>query len=119
MTKILCVDDCSDILRLWKEMLGSQGFHVVACESPGEGLTRLRKQHFDAVVSDYEMPEMNGLSFARQARANGYRRPIILCTASTLMEGKIPAGIDAVVIKGSNPLLLGSTVNRCLARIAA
>src|SRR5580700_5940794 len=118
MLKLLCIDDCPEVLELMTIALEADGFQVMTCTSPREGLAKLFAQNFDAVVTDLNMPDMNGLSFANHARANGYTKPIILCTGNPPAGRWRPEGIDAVVLKGSGPSVLSSTLHECISKQA-
>ena len=68
LPKILCVDDEPSILHSLERLLKPQ-FVVLTAPSPAAGLAVLR-EHGDCaiVLSDYRMPEMNGIEFLRQVR---------------------------------------------------
>ncbi len=70
--RLLVVDDNAFFRQLLVPMLSAAGFHVTAAASAAEAL-RLRDAGtlFDAIVSDIDMPDMDGLSFARAVRAGG------------------------------------------------
>jgi two-component system chemotaxis sensor kinase CheA len=86
---ILLVDDSEFFRQLTVPMLGASGFRVTAVASATEAL-RLRDagNKFDAIVSDIEMPGMDGIEFARAVRAEGpwKRLPLIAMTAHSDME---------------------------------
>jgi len=58
--RILVVDDEPDILELLVEELEFEGFSAVAASSGNQALEILQKESFDAVISDYKMPNGNG-----------------------------------------------------------
>jgi two-component system, chemotaxis family, sensor kinase CheA len=86
---ILLVDDSEFFRQLTVPMLGAAGFRVTAVGKATEAL-RMREAgaKFDAIVSDIEMPEMDGIQFARAVRAGGpwARLPMIAMTAHSDME---------------------------------
>jgi two-component system chemotaxis sensor kinase CheA len=86
---VLLVDDSEFFRQLTVPMLGASGFRVTAVSSAVEAL-RLRDAgtSFDAIVSDIEMPGMDGVQFARAVRAEGpwKRLPLIAMTAHSDME---------------------------------
>jgi two-component system chemotaxis sensor kinase CheA len=86
---ILLVDDSEFFRQLMVPTLGAAGFRVTAVASAAEAL-RLRDAGtvFDAVVSDIEMPDMDGLAFARAIRASGswMNLPLFAMTAHTDLE---------------------------------
>jgi two-component system chemotaxis sensor kinase CheA len=87
--RILLVDDSEFFRQLMVPTLGAAGFRVTAVSSAGEAL-RLRDTGtmFDGIVSDIEMPEMDGIEFARAVRAGGpwARLPLLAMTAHTDIE---------------------------------
>ena len=86
---VLLVDDSEFFRQLTVPMLGAAGFRVTAVGSAAEAL-RLRESgtRFDAIVSDIEMPKMDGIQFARAVRAGGAWAdvPLIAMTAHSDME---------------------------------
>jgi two-component system chemotaxis sensor kinase CheA len=86
---VLLVDDSEFFRQLTVPMLGAAGFRVTAVASAAEAL-RLRDAGtmFDAVVSDIEMPGMDGVQFARAVRAGGAwaKMPLVAMTAHADME---------------------------------
>jgi two-component system chemotaxis sensor kinase CheA len=81
---ILLVDDSDFFRQLMIPTLGAAGFRVTAVGSAAEAL-KLREagKNFDIIVSDIEMPDMDGIAFARTLRASGpwADLPIIALTA--------------------------------------
>jgi two-component system chemotaxis sensor kinase CheA len=94
---VLMVDDSDFFRQLMVPILGAAGFRVTAVGSAAEAL-RLREagKKFDAIVSDIEMPNMDGLKFARTLRSGGAWAdiPLIALTAHDGIE-HAEAGRDA------------------------
>ena len=65
---ILVVDDEQQIGRILKKALERAGHEVVFTEQPEQGLQLLKDRPFDIVITDLNMPEMNGLEFLTRAR---------------------------------------------------
>ncbi len=59
---MLLVDDEPDQLEILEEWLQSK-FNVSSCVSPLEALSVAEKSNFDLIISDFSMPEMNGVNF--------------------------------------------------------
>lgn len=79
--RVLHVDDEPFILDVTREFLERTGkIEVETVSDPAIALTNLGMRPFDAIISDYEMPEMNGISFLKKVRALGYDIPFILFT---------------------------------------
>jgi two-component system chemotaxis sensor kinase CheA len=87
--RLLVVDDSPFIRNMLAPLLRSEGYSVVVAPSPIEAL-RLRNagELFDIVISDIEMPEMNGFEFIAAARAAGpwQELPFIALTSHTTIQ---------------------------------
>jgi two-component system, chemotaxis family, sensor kinase CheA len=70
--QVLLVDDSAFFRNLLTPMLSLAGYNVTAVETAGEALEmRESGREFDIIISDIEMPEMNGFEFASEIRENG------------------------------------------------
>lgn len=81
LIRVLHVDDepfILDVTRTYLERTGK--IEVETASDPAIALTSLGLKSFDAIISDYEMPEMNGINFLKKVRALGYDIPFILFT---------------------------------------
>lgn len=114
MPNLLCVDDSPDLLQVLASGLTADGYTVTTCLTPTEGLARLVAQRFDCVVTDFNMPRLDGMAFAAFARANGFTKPIILWTGNPNLSHQDVGAVDAVVMKGSHPSVLLDTLHHCL-----
>ncbi len=118
MARLLYVDDSAELLTLRAATFRMAGFDVILCTSASEGLAWLASSRVDVVVTDYEMPELDGFAFADHARANGCRLPIVMCTGSINLPKSPSRSIDCIVRKGEVPRVLIEAVNTCLRRDA-
>ncbi|MCE2922306.1 MAG: chemotaxis protein CheW, partial [Roseomonas sp.] len=117
--RLLLIDDSPFFRHLVVPALSAAGFDVTAVESPAEAL-RLRDAgvEFEALISDIEMPEMDGLSFARNVRASGawMRLPLVALSSRAEPEdvsrGR-EAGFTDYVAKYDRDALL-SSLHECL-----
>ena len=82
LPKILFVDDDETVLSMGREMLESFGYHVVTATDGRRALKSFKQDPaaFDALVSDYSMPEMNGHELIREVVAIRKEIPCILCS---------------------------------------
>lgn len=67
-TRIMAVDDEPDILEVIKLILARHDLKVDTFTSPFDALEKLRKEHYDLVLSDIRMPLLNGIELAREIR---------------------------------------------------
>jgi PAS domain S-box-containing protein len=107
MYHILYVDDEPDLLEIGKLFLEQSGqISVDIITSAPAALSRMQSENFDAVVSDYQMPEMDGIAFLKIIRASYPELPFILFTGRGREEIVIEAinnGVDSYLQKGGSP----------------
>ena len=108
MFSILYVDDEPGLLEIGKMFLEQGGrFSVETITSAAEALEILRTEHYDAIISDYQMPVMDGIEFLKRVRASGNTIPFIIFTGRGREEIVIQAlneGADFYLQKGGEPL---------------
>ncbi|MHA2497339.1 MAG: response regulator, partial [Candidatus Hodarchaeales archaeon] len=82
MPKILLVDDNEDHLAITKKLLKKErpNLHLSAVTTAQKALHKLREASFDAIVSDYQMPDMDGLELLKALRSDGNDIPFIIFT---------------------------------------
>jgi CheY-like chemotaxis protein len=107
MYSVLYVDDEPGLLELGKVFLEMSGsITVETALSAKEGIQALEKTAFDCIVSDYLMPEMDGLAFLKFLRGKNNPIPFILFTGRGREEVVIEAvnsGVDYYLQKGGDP----------------
>jgi len=105
--RILHVDDDVCFLNVSKQILEADGdFSVVHSTSVEDALRKLKEESFDAVVSDYQMPEKDGLEFLGLLKEQNIDIPFILFTGKGREEIAIKAlnnGADGYINKQGNP----------------
>ena len=94
--RVLVVDDDAATRFLITSRLGSWGHQTTAATNGREAWQLLNRDHFDLVISDWNMPEIDGLELCRLIRnmAEAPYRYIILCTAND-RRGDFLTGMDA------------------------
>lgn len=107
MIKILVIDDEPQILEITKVFLERTGyFQISKGNSAAEGLLTLEKDDFEVIISDYEMPEMNGLDLLKKIRMEGNTIPFVIFTGRSREDVVIEAlncGADYYIQKGGDP----------------
>lgn len=95
--KLLLVDDSSFFRSMVAPMLQVAGYDVTSVAGPTEALSLHEKgQKFDVIVSDIEMPDMNGFDFAREVKekGNGWSRIPLVAMSSHATPDDIKRGYD-------------------------
>ncbi|MEN6395209.1 MAG: PAS domain S-box protein [Methanoregula sp.] len=108
MISILYVDDEPGLLEIGKLFLERSGeFRVDTILSAPAALDLLESKNYDAIISDYQMPEMDGIEFLKTVRTSGNKIPFVLFTGRGREEIVIQAlneGADFYLQKGGEPL---------------
>jgi len=103
--KFLVVDDFSTMRRIVRNLLKELGYsNVDEAEDGAAGLSKLKGGGFDFVVSDWNMPNMDGLTMLKQIRADPElsHLPVLMVTAEAKKENIIAAaqaGANGYVVK--------------------
>ncbi len=84
--KILIVDDDVLLLGVMQKVLQGYNYEVSSCNQAEQALDRLRQEYFDTLITDFRMPEMDGLELIRRARIIQSRIQVILVTGSPIEE---------------------------------
>ena len=95
--RVLLVDDEITILELYSEVLRAEGHQVETAPNAAAALGLLEKQTFDAIVSDLDMPGMNGIALLRKIRELDPDVPVTLFTGGPTLESAMEAAELGVV----------------------
>ncbi|MEW5744023.1 MAG: chemotaxis response regulator CheY [Nitrospirota bacterium] len=104
--KVLVVDDFPTMRRIVKNLLKQLGFeHIDEAEDGSQALTKLRSGNYGLVVSDWNMPNMEGIELLRNVRKEPEPLrdvPFLMVTAEAEKEKvieAIKAGVDNYIVK--------------------
>ncbi|MGE0583099.1 MAG: response regulator [Steroidobacteraceae bacterium] len=119
MARILAVDDSAAMRQMVGVTLKAAGHDVLDASDGDEALALARKSPADLVITDVNMPNMDGLSLVRALRQLPQYRltPILVLTTEASPEKKSEgkaAGATGWVVKPFNPERLVAAVGKCL-----
>jgi len=99
MTKkrVLVVDDEPPVRKLLGDLLGTFGYAWETARDAAEALNKLENGEFDLVLTDLNMPGMNGVELAREVKRRKERMRVVLITGSNPQN--ITQDIDRVLLK--------------------
>jgi DNA-binding NtrC family response regulator len=89
---VLCIDDDTDYLDLVRRMISGTGVQTLGASSAEEALELVERQRIDAIVTDLNLPERNGIEFIATLRGAGNNVPILVLTG----EGSVDAAVEAL-----------------------
>lgn len=119
MKKILAVDDSASMRAMVSFTLKGQGFAVTEAVDGQDGLNKAGSDAFDLIISDVNMPVMDGIEFIKNVRQQEQYRftPILMLTTESGLdkkqEGKA-AGATGWIVKPFDPQKLVAVVNKVL-----
>ncbi len=116
---VLIVDDHPGVRGALRAIIESRGYFCDEVPDGAAALSRLETGRFDLVITDYQMPVMNGLQLLESlsARRGCLAQPIIFHTASpdeSLARRALDAGAYRVLAKPSSPTEVLSTVEQAM-----
>ncbi|MCZ6543685.1 MAG: sigma-54 dependent transcriptional regulator [Planctomycetota bacterium] len=91
MSRILVVDDKEMMRDSVATMLVRQGHSVVAAAGASAALEKIAQRAFDALITDLQMPQMNGLELLKEVRSHDDQLPVIFMTAYGTVETAVAA----------------------------
>ena len=104
----LVVDDVSDVTEMLSVLMTHAGYDVSTASSAHDAISLAREHHFDVVISDIGMPEMNGYELAEALRLlPGYENiPMVAVTGYSMFDDRnrsLSAGFNEHVTKPIDP----------------
>lgn len=118
--KILAVDDSPTMRRIIVNTLKRAGYENVTEASDGkDALAKMKVEQFNFVITDWNMPEMDGLTFVSQIRSMDEFKdmPILMVTTRSVKDDIIEAmkaGVNNYIVKPFTPETLGEKIGQVL-----
>lgn len=104
--KLLVVDDSVIVRTLTKNILSLEGFNVETVFNPIEAFKKLNQSHYDAIITDLDMPEMNGFEFIEKLKRDKLKSkiPVFVMSSNNNKEYQEKAktlGVESYFIKNN------------------
>ena len=120
--KILAVDDSPTMRRIIINTLKRAGYSdvVEACDGK-DALAKMKVERVDLVITDWNMPEMDGLALVTTIRMSEEFKslPVLMITTRSVKEDiveALKAGVSNYIVKPFTPETLKQKIDECLAR---
>jgi putative two-component system response regulator len=117
LPQILVVDDEPHITEMLTLMLSSSGYPVLSCSVPENVLAIMSQERIDAVLTDINMPRMNGLDLLEKIRLRYPEIPVILMTGKAELHLAVDAihkGTFDFIMKPFDPVYLIHSVKKAV-----
>ncbi|NNC82946.1 MAG: sigma-54-dependent Fis family transcriptional regulator [Flavobacteriales bacterium] len=117
MKKLLIIDDDRDIRLLLQRFLSKHGFDVYEAGSCASARKATSDETYDIIISDYKLPDGDGISLSKELWKNGVSAPIIMITAYSDVKMAVKAvkrGIFDYITKPLHPDELLETIERAM-----
>jgi two-component system chemotaxis response regulator CheY len=121
--RFLVVDDFSTMRRIIRNLLRELGYvNIEEAEDGAIGLSKLRSETYDFVISDWNMPNMDGLTMLKSIRADPAlsKLPVLMVTAEAKKENIIAAaqaGANGYVVKPFTAATLDEKLNKIFEKL--
>jgi len=121
--KVMLIDDSKTMRNIQKGILGQLGYTEIAEATDGlDALSKVAAFGPGLLLVDWNMPNMDGLTFVKKYRESGAKTPIIMVTTEAekarVVEA-IKAGVNNYVVKPFTPEVLSERIRETLSRAAA
>jgi DNA-binding response OmpR family regulator len=116
--RVLLIDDDARLRQVLARLLRGAGFDIVdeACDGE-DALLVLAQSHPDLIVTDCQMPRLDGIGFVRCLRASGDQTPVIMLSGQGdphVVVTAIRAGVNNYLPKPINPEILFEKIHQTL-----
>lgn len=113
---VLLIDDVNLQTTIWSKTLKMDYFRFVETNSAQDGLNALRSETIDIIITDYLMPQVDGMRFIRKIKSmpEFAKIPILMITTDEQMAESPPAEVVRVFHKPFNPIEVKAEMKRCL-----
>lgn len=121
--KIMLIDDSRTMRNIQRSVLSQLGYTTIeeACDGQ-DAMSKVAAYAPDLILCDWNMPNMDGLTFVKTFRQQNKATPVIMVTTESekarVIEA-IKAGVNNYVIKPFTPDLLSQRINETMAKKAA
>ena len=116
--KILIVDDFATMRKILKNILKQIGFKNISEADDGKSALRvLKKESFDLILSDWNMPEISGLELLNSVRSDSKLKniPFVMVTAEAQKDNILEAvksGVNSYIVKPFTAETVGEKINK-------
>jgi DNA-binding NtrC family response regulator len=113
--KILVVDDESNIRLLLSEVLSDKGFEVTEAKDGQESLEKMEQHDFDLVITDVNMPRLDGIAMLHRMEKAGRKEKVIIMSANPSQQMSPHKSMNRVITQLCKPFNIANLLNLVIA----
>lgn len=117
--KIMVVDDEVGIRELLFDVLSKEGFAVTLAKDGQDSLQQMRNRRFDLVITDIDMPRVNGLELLRRMKKAGRKEKVIIMSGNPVNQKDIKKEILPVITHLDKPFQMDTILEAVSAAFAS
>lgn len=115
--KLLMVEDNALLRQIQMTMISGYGHQVMAAESCDQAVDFLKQHHFDVILMDSVMPEVDGLECTKKIKAMGISIPVVSLSGNNTPESQadcFAAGMSGALSKPTNKVMFEKVMQAVL-----
>lgn len=117
MKEIMIVDDEIGMRALLSDALVEKGYNVTLAKDGEDSLRQLKNKRFDLLITDLNMPHINGIELLREMKKKGRKEKVILMSGDSVDETKLDKDIQPVFLQLKKPFGINLFVEAVLSAL--
>ena len=117
MKEIMIVDDEIGMRALLSDALIEKGYNVTLAKDGEDSLRQLKKKRFDLLITDINMPHLNGIELLREMKRKGRKEKVILMSGNSVDETQLDEDIQPVFLQLKKPFGMNLFVDAVLSAL--
>jgi len=117
LKEIMVVDDEAGIRALLSDALIEEGYKVTLAKDGKDSLRQLKKKKFDLLITDINMPRLNGLELLRKMKRDGRKEKVILMTGNPVDKTLLNKDVQPVFLQLTKPFRVNHLLDAVLSAL--
>lgn len=109
--KILLVDDEASVRKLLSEALSVKGFRVTSAKDGMESLKYMNSDNFDLIITDINMPNLDGIELLKKMKAAGRKEKVVIMTGTAFDSSSISEELPLIYYQLEKPFKMDYFLN--------
>lgn len=115
--EIMVVDDEAGLRALLSDALLEEGYNVTLAKDGKDSLRQLRKKRFDLLITDINMPHLNGIELLKRMKREGRTEKVILMTGEPVDRSLLNKDVQPVFVQLKKPFRMNHLLDAVLSAL--